>query len=75
MEKEACSRLSIFPCSSGGSKSGESLWHAGGDGRLIHRGTTDHRNSQYLVTSRDLGDLAEGGHRRVPGFSLTCCVL
>lgn len=72
MEEEACSWLCILPCCSGGSKSGESWWHTGGDGCLMHHGTTNHSNSQCLVTSRDLGDLAEGGHRRVPGFSLAC---
>lgn len=42
---------------------------------VMDRGTTDHSNPQCSVTPRDLGHLAEGGLRRVPGFSLPCCVL
>ena len=75
MEEEACSRLRILPCCSGGSKSGESSWHTGGDGCLMHRGTTNHSNSQSLVTSRGLGDLSEGGYRQVLGLSLACSSL
>ena len=59
-EKEVCSRLCIIPCSSGGKEEwiGACGMLVGTRGHLMHHGTTNHNNSQYLVNFNYFYDFA-----------------